>query len=28
MLPINYSVLFLSQETFPMIIEVLRASFA
>ena len=27
-LPINYSVLFLSQETFPMIIEVLRASFA
>jgi Zn-dependent protease len=28
MLPINYSVLFLSQETFPMIIEVLKASFA
>jgi Zn-dependent protease len=28
MLPINYLVLFLSQETFPMIIEVLRASFA
>ena len=28
MLPIDYSVLFLSQETFPMIIEVLRASFA
>jgi len=28
MLPINYSVLFLSQETFPMIIEVLRVSFA
>ncbi len=28
MLPINYSVLFLSQETFPMIIEVLRASYA
>ncbi len=28
MLPINYSVLFLSQETFPMIIEVLQASFA
>ena len=28
MLPINYSVLFLRQETFPMIIEVLRASFA
>jgi len=28
MLPINYSVLFLSQETFPMIIEILRASFA
>ena len=28
MLPINYSVLFLSQETFPMIIEVLRASSA
>ena len=27
-LPLNYSVLFLSQETFPMIIEVLRASFA
>ena len=26
--PINYSVLFLSQETFPMIIEVLKASFA
>lgn len=25
--PINYSVLFLSQETFPMIIEVLKASF-
>jgi len=28
MYPINYSVLFLSQETFPMIIEVLKASFA
>jgi Zn-dependent protease len=28
MLPINYSVLFLSQETFPMIIQVLKASFA
>ncbi len=28
MLPINYSVLFLSQETLPMIIEVLKASFA
>jgi len=28
MLPINYLVLFLSQETFPMIIEILRASFA
>ena len=28
MLPINYLVLFLSQDTFPMIIEVLRASFA
>ena len=28
MLPINYSVLFLSHETFPMIIEVLKASFA
>ena len=28
MYPINYSVSFLSQETFPMIIEVLRASFA
>ena len=28
MLPINYSVLFLSQETFPMIIEILKASFA
>ena len=28
MLPINFLVLFLSQETFPMIIEVLRASFA
>ena len=26
--PINYSVLFLSQETFPMIIEVLKASFS
>ena len=26
--PINYSVLFLSQETFPMIIEVLKSSFA
>ena len=25
--PINYSVLFLSQETFPMILEVLKASF-
>ena len=28
MYPINYSVSFLSQETFPMIIQVLRASFA
>jgi Zn-dependent protease len=28
MLPINYSVFFLSQETFPMIIQVLKASFA
>jgi Zn-dependent protease len=28
MLPINYSVLFLSQETFPLIIQVLKASFA
>ncbi len=28
MYPINHSVLFLSQETFPMIIEVLRASFS
>ena len=28
MYPINYSVSFLSQETFPMIIRVLRASFA
>jgi Zn-dependent protease len=25
--PINYSVLFLSQETFPMILEVLKVSF-
>ena len=28
MYPINYSVMFLSQERFPMIIEVLKASFA
>jgi Zn-dependent protease len=28
MSPINYSVLFLSQETFPLIIQVLKASFA
>jgi Zn-dependent protease len=28
MYPINYSVSFMSQETFPMIIQVLRASFA
>ena len=28
MTPINYSVLFLSQETFPLIIQVLKASFA